>query len=179
MLTETAAPENLSKKIPFALAEELLRKNGEMRFVAQGGSMLPAILPRDELVVHRAVIGDICPGDMVLFKQEGRWFAHRVRQIVQESSQACLITRGDALRSDDSLVFPEEFLGRIPFLVRGGEQCIISSGRSALEFLLRAAIRHVPFFAGIFLRYCRFRAWLALLLQPLHRRSAEKLSEPA
>ena len=169
--------ENLSEQISFALAEELLRKAGEMRVVTHGGSMLPAILPGDELVVRRVCLRNISIGDVVLFRQQGRWFVHRVRKLLPAGSQPCLITRGDALPSDDAPVFPEEMLGRIAFLVRDGEQRAISPWCSLSQTLLRAAVRHVPRFAGLYLRWHDFPFRFAPIPQTLLGPAPSKLTE--
>jgi hypothetical protein len=155
--------EAVFEGVSFALAEDLLRAAGEMRFIARGGSMLPAIIPGDELIVHRARLQDVHAGDVVLFTQNGRWYAHRVREIVAGTSSPSLITQGDALTEYDGPVFAQELLGRIAFLVRGGEQLVLSPAGSFEHVLLRAAIRHVPHFAGGILRWHRLLAWFLSL----------------
>jgi signal peptidase I len=152
---------SLDEKAPLALAEQLLRTVGQMRFVARGGSMLPAILPGDELVVQRASLADISVGDVVLCSREGRWFAHRVYSVLPAATQNCLITRGDALISPDSPVFPMELLGRISFVVRGGQQRLLVPWQSISQKMLRAAVRHVPRFAGGYLRWRKLSSRLA------------------
>jgi signal peptidase I len=152
--------ETVVAGVRFALAEELLRAAGEMRFVARGGSMLPAILPGDELIVHRACLDDVGVGDVVLFAQNGRWYVHRVQEILADGRARSVLTRGDALRERDEPVFGEELLGRIAFLVRDGEQRVLSRSCSVGEFLVRIAVRSLPRFAGLFLRWHALRAWL-------------------
>jgi signal peptidase I len=158
----TKSPQQLR----FALAEELLRTHGEMRFIAQGASMLPTILPGDELLVRRASLAELAPGDLVLFHRNRRWFAHRVRHIQSNGRQLCLIARGDALTKDDPLVFPEDLLGRVTHSVRYSEPRPIAGHQPAFARIVGMAIRHVPHVAGLYVRCVRLCTRLALLLGP-------------
>jgi signal peptidase I len=150
-LRSTVPLTKSAKRLPFTLAEELLRKHGQMRFIAHGASMLPTLLPGDELLVQRASLAELVPGDMVLFKQHARWFAHRVRLVEKNGKRPCLITRGDALGADDPPVFPEDLLGRIADFVRNDQQRRIARRQPFLARLVSAAIRHVPYVASLYL----------------------------
>ena len=151
--------EGIFEGVPFAIAEELLREAGEMHFVARGGSMLPAVYPGEELIVHRARLRDICVGDVVLFAQQGRWLVQRVREILPAVTQPCLVTQGDSLAVHDAPVFAEELLGRITFVVRDGQHCVLSAGYSLSQALVRGAARRIPAFVRtcLFWHYIRSR----------------------
>ena len=133
---------NALQNVLFALAEDLLRKAGEVHFVARGGSMLPAILPGDDLVVQHVHPSDIQVGDAVLFRKQGRWFAHRVSEIERTSCRLSFLTRGDALRSPDAPVTAEELLGRVAGVLRSGVVTPLPSPNSLTQTILRAGIRH-------------------------------------
>jgi len=147
--------QNVIDGASHSLAEELLRETGEMRFLARGGSMVPAIYPGDAIVVQRAGITEIRIGEIVLFSRQGRWFLHRVRQILPSDSEPRLITQGDALATPDPPVLAEELLGRAIFLVRNGEQRALTSNLSVLHRGLRLAARHLPYFAALALSWHR------------------------
>jgi hypothetical protein len=157
--------EKILEGVPFALAESQLRRAGEMRIVAGGVNMLPAIAPGDELIAHRARLQDIRTGDVVLFAQQGRWFLQRVREISSTGTQSSLMTQGDALTVCGAPVFAEELLARATFLVRDGEQRVISPANSLPQRMLRAAVRHVPHFATACLHCHQFRSRLNNLRQ--------------
>lgn len=63
------------------LAAEVLRSFGELRFRANGSSMLPAVWPGDMLLVRSQDAAAVVPGDIVLFGRGGRLFAHRVVEV--------------------------------------------------------------------------------------------------
>ncbi len=118
-----APQENASIELACGLAEEVVRTFGEVRLRVFGTSMAPSILPGDLVSIRRASLGDISPGDVVLFVQKGRLFVHRVvdRKVAataDDPGESRLITRGDRLRHDDPPVSPQELLGRIVSIER-------------------------------------------------------------
>lgn len=103
------------------LAAEILNGNGRVCAVARGASMLPAIFPGDTLEIRKRDFEQIRVGDVVLSTNKGRLCTHRVAREEIRSGRRVLITRGDALLSDDEqLVGQGEFLGCVEFVVRRG-----------------------------------------------------------
>lgn len=90
---------------------EALLRGHIMQYKALGGSMSPFIKSGDILVVEPDKT--ICIGDVVLYKRDECFAAHRVvgRKKIQKDS--FFLTKGDALRSYDSLVSPSEVLGKV------------------------------------------------------------------
>lgn len=101
---------------------EILKSSGQAKLAVTGASMLPAIWPGDILEVHRQSAAEISPGDVVLFARRGGFAAHRVVEKVGGPERTLLITRGDALRAPDSPISPEELLGRVTDVLRGGRR---------------------------------------------------------
>jgi len=95
---------------------------GQARLAVTGTSMLPSIRPGDMLEVHRQGMEAILPGDVVLFLRKGGFAAHRVVEKAGEPERPLLITRGDALRVPDPPVSPDELLGRVTAILRGGRR---------------------------------------------------------
>ena len=96
---------------------------GEVRLRVFGTSMVPSILPGDLVLIQRAGLHEISPGEVVLFLQKGRLFVHRVvdRKVVATAGrpeESCLITRGDRLRHEDPPVSSPELLGRVVSIER-------------------------------------------------------------
>jgi hypothetical protein len=56
----------------------------------------------------------------VVFEREARLVTHRVVEKLTGPERTLLITRGDALRVPDQPVSPEELLGRVTAILRGG-----------------------------------------------------------
>ena len=67
-----------SIELACGLAEEVVRAFGEVRLRVFGTSMAPSILPGDLVLIQRASLDEILPGQVVLFLQRGRLFVHRV-----------------------------------------------------------------------------------------------------
>jgi len=101
---------------------EILYSTGQAMLAVTGASMLPAIWPGDVLEVHRQAASEISPGDVVLFTRRGGFAAHRVVEKVGGPERTLLVTRGDALRAPDAPVSPEELLGRVTAILRGGRR---------------------------------------------------------
>jgi signal peptidase I len=96
------------------LVAEVLRRFGRIRLRVFGGSMSPALRPGDLLDVRSTRADSLERGDVVLFRRDGRLFAHRV----MEKSTLGVVTRGDAHRHDDPMVAPEDVLGIVNSVVR-------------------------------------------------------------
>jgi signal peptidase I len=135
------------------IAEEVLRSFGELRFVARGLSMLPAIFPGDVLTVRRESIGDACKGDVVLAAREGRLFAHRVVACVHRHGSSTLITRGDALETTDLPVTENEWLGRVSGVTRRGERVEFGIDDGIRKRMLCGAVRRWDSAAKWLLRF--------------------------
>jgi hypothetical protein len=89
--------------------------------------MVPSILPGDLVLIQRASIPEISPGEVVLFLQKGRLFFHRVvarkgMAIADCPEESCLITRGDRLRHEDPPVTESELLGRLVSIERDNQK---------------------------------------------------------
>ena len=102
-----------------ALLAEVLRRFGEIRLRVSGTSMLPAIRPGDILIVGRCTIDELGSGDVVLFRSGERLFAHRVARTCVGEGPSVLITKGDALMSDDPPLPFSQVLGRVTAICPG------------------------------------------------------------
>jgi L-rhamnose isomerase len=91
------------------LAEELIVAGSGFRFRARGLSMLPAI--RDDEIVHVAPVesGGIKMGDILLFRHNGQFKAHRMMRKDGEF----FVTRGDTGKQIDGRIHRGQVLGRV------------------------------------------------------------------
>ena len=103
-----------------ALMADALRAFGAARLRVLGGSMQPAIRPRDILVVAGCRVDDLRPREVVLFARDGRLTAHRVIDVAIRAGRRVLVTRGDALWTADAPVDAADLLGRVVAVVRRG-----------------------------------------------------------
>jgi hypothetical protein len=114
---------NASIEMACGLAEEVVRAFGEVRLRVFGTSMVPSILPGDLVLIQRAGLHEVSPGEVVLFLQKGRLFVHRVVDreflaVAGRPKESRLITRGDRLRHEDPPVTAPELLGRVVSIKR-------------------------------------------------------------
>jgi signal peptidase I len=100
------------------LAVEVLSSSGRLRFPVMGWSMLPAIFPGDTLVIEPARSESVGQGDIVLFRRDGRLFAHRVSGKSGSASDFQIVTQGDGMASPDPPVSSSQLLGKVSFVER-------------------------------------------------------------
>jgi len=111
-----------------ALVAEVLEQFGAARVRAFGSSMLPTVWAGDELVVRRQATEAVRRGDLVLFRRDGRLFAHRV----VGACGTALVTKGDALAEPDPPLATTEVLGRVQEINRDGRRIRLDSLRQRL-----------------------------------------------
>jgi Peptidase S24-like len=114
-------PKELLTEAGPALVAEVLQRFGAARIQVAGTSMLPAIRPRDVLLVEPRPLQDIRVADIVLFTLDNRLFAHRVvRTGVDDAGCLMLVTRGDTHRDEDLPIAPHQLLGQVVTVWRNG-----------------------------------------------------------
>jgi signal peptidase len=129
------------------LAAEVLRSWGRLRLRVVGASMLPALWPGDILSVGSQDAAEALPGDIVVFRREGRLVTHRVVEVRRQepgtrgwglgarenppepsaqplapSTQIEFVTRGDRVRRNDAPISSHELLGRVTAIERGARR---------------------------------------------------------
>ena len=102
------------------LAGEVLTSSGSLRLRVTGWSMLPAISPGDTLVIEPARSESVGKGDIVLFRRDGRLFAHRVSGKSGSAADFQIVTQGDGMANPDPPVSSSQLLGKVSFVVRDG-----------------------------------------------------------
>lgn len=124
-----------------ALAVDVLRRFGRLRFRAIGGSMLPAIAPGDLLEFRSCSAADLKNNDVALLKRKDGLVAHRVKAI----GSRMVVTRGDALSADDAPWDPCEVIGLLIGHERGG-RTLHPGGRhwNRRQHVTRWLLRRVP-----------------------------------
>ena len=142
------------------LAAEVLRRFGEVRFVARGSSMIPTIYPGDVLTVRAPSIDDAREGQVVLSLREGRFSAHRVTRKWREESRLLLATRGDALLNEDPPFEERDLLGCVFSVVRHGKPVDVARVPGPWIRLLGAGVRHSTLLAKALLRLHSLRTRL-------------------
>jgi hypothetical protein len=139
-MTSNTLPSRDSVRLD--LAAEVLRRFGEIRFVARGGSMIPSIYPGDLLTVRSQGIAEVPHGHIVLALREGRFWAHRVIRKWRQGDRFVLATRGDALPYEDPSLDESQVLGRVTSIIRFGKPVDLARINGFSTKLLRCAVRN-------------------------------------
>ena len=146
------APVTTRQSVQIDLAGEVLRKFGEIRFIARGCSMIPSIYPGDLLTVKSHDIADTRQGQIVLCLREGRFWAHRVIRKWREGNRVLLATRGDAHSHEDPSLDERQFLGRVVSVVRYGKALDIAQIEDFWTRLVCFGVRNSSSLAKTLLR---------------------------
>jgi signal peptidase len=123
-----------------SLVMEVLERFGEVRVRVAGTSMVPTVWPGDMVTIRRCAMTDIDVGDIVAVTRRGRLFVHRA--VTRHGHH--LLTRGDALGTDDPPVSPDQFLGRLESIDRGGRRSdppALTMSRRILAAVVRRSTR--------------------------------------
>jgi hypothetical protein len=121
------------------LIADSLRRGREVSFRVMGSSMLPSILPGDELTVRP--LEEVLPrsGEIVVFVRERKLFAHRMIAKSERAGNVQRVTRGDALIACDRPVEQSEVLGSVVRISRGGREISVAS---CPNHLISLGLRH-------------------------------------
>jgi len=103
--------------------------------------MLPAVWPGDTLMVERANLSTVSQGEIVLFVRDGRLFAHRVVANSRRDGGLQLVTKGDAMRSQDAPISEAELLGKVSRIVRNGRSIEPSRSLRISERVVAVLVR--------------------------------------
>src|SRR5258708_31347762 len=105
------ARSNSRNAVHLELAAETLLRSSEVRFVARGTSMLPAIVPGDCLTIKSFSPGEVPSyGEALLVHRDGEFRIHRLVPVLDNTPQHLYIFRCDALLADDPPVLRRPIL---------------------------------------------------------------------
>jgi hypothetical protein len=114
--------EQSRQQTKLTLATEILRTTGRVQFMARGYSMLPSLWPGDVLTVQRVPFADATPGQIVLYRRNEQFYAHRLLRRGEDDGSVTVITRGDAMPENDETVSQAEWLGVVTSVARSGKE---------------------------------------------------------
>ncbi|MGD1026180.1 S24/S26 family peptidase [Candidatus Binatus soli] len=131
-------------RIGCEIVADCLRAGREVRLRVAGSSMLPAIWPKDVLLVRPKADSQLFEGEVVVFARDGRLITHRVARRLDAEGHR-LLTRGDSSRAFDLPVEAHDVLGTVSAIYRSGrEMQVHRAGPSGAGGLLAFALRHTP-----------------------------------
>lgn len=98
------------------LVHDVACSAGEVRLKVVGASMLPSIWPGDAITVRRCNFAELQPGQIVLYRRDGKLTAHRIQHLAGDR----LIARGDSVPSFDPPIHATEIVGQVVGVSRAG-----------------------------------------------------------
>jgi ATP-binding cassette, subfamily B, bacterial len=106
----------------YQLTDDLLADNHQVKLKVGGFSMFPFLRKDDIITLCRCDINEVHPGDIVVFKTEKKWIAHRLIKITSENGKTVFICRGDNSVNCDSPFTSESFVGKVLSFNRNGKE---------------------------------------------------------
>jgi len=104
--------ENLHKEL-LDWAEILIDNDHQLQLRMQGYSMFPTLQPGDKGLVQKCSIRDIKIGDIIVFRTNNQFVAHRLIRIEQLGGDTLYICRGDQNGFDDKPIRKFEIVGKL------------------------------------------------------------------
>jgi len=123
------------------LAGEVLASSGALRLRVTGWSMLPTVWPGDTLVIEQADSETVSEGEIVLFKSDLRFVAHRIVAKCGAGSDSTILTRDDATSRPDAPLSGGDVLGKVCFILRKGRLIRPKTNLSLSSRVVAAAVR--------------------------------------
>jgi signal peptidase I len=143
------------------MVAEVLHGGANVSLELHGASMLPALWPGDVLTVRPIADDELVIGDLVFVFRGGRSFVHRLIRRLKLGGCPCWITRGDAVRHEDTPLSTSQVLGRVARIRRGSRDLAPSRKLSRTQRAFAWLLWHSARINGIILRIHVFRLNLA------------------
>jgi ATP-binding cassette, subfamily B, bacterial len=102
------------------LTEQLLNSKQDVSLRVGGYSMYPTLKPGDIITIRRTYIEDIKLGDIVVYRTEKKWIAHRIQQINSRFDKSEFITKGESCKKPDIPVPAKDIIGKVISFSRNG-----------------------------------------------------------
>ena len=101
---------------------EIWQWEGKQHLIpVQGYSMFPLVRDGDQVLITHGYYM-VHPGDIVVFRQAGKLFAHRVIRIYNAGGKVGFLTKGDNSTACDSMLSSNDIIGRAVAIKRGNKQ---------------------------------------------------------
>jgi signal peptidase I len=117
----------LSQEQVYELSTELLASKHSVKLRLGGFSMYPSLKPGDVATIEQCPLTALKPGDVIAFKVQNRWIAHRL--IKKEEAEGIIIlhTRGDSCLNMDKPIKADSYAGKIISIERNNNEFTLSS----------------------------------------------------
>ena len=130
-----------------SLVADVARASGEVRLRVAGSSMVPVLWPGDLVLARSCDLSQLEPGQIVVFRQDGRLIIHRIL-----ATGDGIITRGDARPCLDARLGREDLIGRVESALRDGKAVRLRP--TPWQALVAFALRRSEILTSAYLRCC-------------------------
>ena len=110
---------------------------------------IPFLRKDDVITIDKGNINEIKIGDIVVFKNENRWIAHRLIKKCTKNNKKYLLTKGDTCWHTDLLFSENNFIGKVASYSRKSKQYDLNTTIFKFKglFLARLSILLTPMLA--------------------------------
>ena len=131
------------------MSMSILKSKQKVALKLNGYSMYPFIKPGDIGTIVKCSISSLRIGEIVVFKQQNNWIAHRLLKKQNIDDAIVLIAKGDTSRKNDRPIEEDMFIGRLTTLNRNGRTIDLDSKKRMITSLLvvRTTKINSPFFS--------------------------------
>jgi ATP-binding cassette subfamily B protein len=104
--------DNIQNEL-YEMTDALLDSQQQVKLRVGGTSMFPFLKHGDIITISKCSISELRIGDVVVFKTDGKWIAHRLLKIILKNNKTFLLTKGDTCRFKDPLFAEEQYAGKV------------------------------------------------------------------
>lgn len=138
---------NLEQNIE-SLLKEALSQHKEATLEGSGWSMSPLLEKGDKISFKKTELGKLCRADLVVFKKNNNYIAHRFIKIIHRDKRVYLISKSDILIKYDDPIRPEDIIGRVTRIQKPNATIYLDSPGGKFKSYLNIFI--APFYYFMF-----------------------------
>lgn len=136
------------------ISEKLIQQGYGVKLTVGGISMFPYLLHKEQIKIIKTQPNDLHIGDIVVFKTQGKWIAHRLLAIHKTSYHI----KGDFCIKSDPPIHFDNIVGKIAGVYRGNQFIDFNKpDRKKIHYLLAKISVILPPFVWLALKIYRLR----------------------
>ncbi len=113
------------KEIPYSdllnVAYDVAIKGNIIKLKADGNSMYPYIRKGSLLIISHVDFDKVAKGDVVVFKGQDKFIAHRLIKVQYVNKQRQLTTKGDSCNNADTAFGKDLYIGKVIAVEKNGK----------------------------------------------------------